>query len=311
RVTTVHPRVAAAQILVSGLLAAALPFLLSTKPTFGLFTSGLIVGFLLTRQKVPGVGNGARRLAVLGCGFSTLVGVASIEAIASHAWLETYLPGPLPLMAYAAALGGFVVLGVGAAHLTAPTDPVKTHYRAKAPELRGELRDVARRAEETYRATTAVLTARAGDRAEALRLQERLATVTHRVLDLAARCQALRAAVGDETELRLAKEIAELERKAQATSDEIAKSHYERAQSTLAAQHAQLERIRMGRDRALATMHSQLALLERARLSLIGLQSSDTSRLTAELCLLSESLDEASNAMDAETEAILVVTASA
>ncbi len=309
RVIAAGPAPALVACMAAGALAGAMPWLLPAHPALGVLIGGMILGLLLTRRPIPGVGRGARRLAILGCGASTLTGVATIEAIASHGWLEAVFPAPLPIMILGAALGGFMVLGTAIAHVSTPADPVRAHYRERSKELRGELFDIARRAHETYRASASILDSRAGDRAEALRLREKLASVTRRVLDLALQCQSVAVAVGEATELKLAREIAELDRKVASSTDDVTRRQYERARATLTAQQSQLDRIRVGRDRAVATMHEKLALLERARLSLIGVASADHGRLMAELTVVSAALDESSTAMDAETEAMLSVSA--
>lgn len=292
---------------IGGVAAGAIPFLLPAHPALTVLAAGAILAVVLTRRPVIGAGRRARAAAVAGCGLTTVVGVATVEAIASQGWLETLLPAPLPLMIQGGILGGFMMLGTALAHVSVPVDEVGARYREKAAGLRGELLGVARRAHDTYRATAEMLDARAAGRAEALRLRERLASVTIRVIDLARQCQAVSAAAGEETELRLGREIAALDRKIGASEDPVARRQYERARATLATQQEQLDRIRLGRERALATIHGQLAQLERARLSLIGLESSDSGLLMAELEVVSESLDESSAAMDAESEAMLEV----
>jgi hypothetical protein len=291
----------------AGTFAGALPWLLPGHPGFGLFAGGLVLGLVLTRRPVPGTHRLARRLGVLATGLSTFVGVATVETLASHGWLDALLPAPLPLAIYGATTAGFLVLGLAAAHLAIAEDPVRTRYRAASAELHGELALLAKRAAETYRAAAEVLVARGGDRAEVLKVRDRLASVACRVVDLATQCQAVAAAVGGETESRLAEDIAALDEKIEAASDDVTRRQYVRAKETLATQQAQLDRIRVSRDRAVATMHGQLALLERARLSLVSLRSSDQSRLMAELAIVSEALDDASEAMDAESEAMLAM----
>ncbi len=301
----ISPIVCYLSCALAGTLAGLLPWLLPAHPAFGIFSGGAIVGFLLLRIPVEGTGPRAKRLAIFLSGTSALVGVATIEALASHGWLDAVLPAPVPFMMHGAGLAGFIVLGTATGHLSVPTDQVKTSYRRTIGNLQGDLFAISRRAHEIFRATEQLLFSRAGNRAEALRLRDRLASVTCGVLDLSLRCQALDEATCEETHQQLATDIAQLEKSIDSATDDLARRQYERAREALQTQHALIERLRMGRERAVATMHNQLAHLERTRLSLIGLESSDSGRLMAKLGVLSESLEQASGAMDEETSAML------
>lgn len=306
-VVPVSPLMTWTACMSAGAVAAALPWLLPAHPAFGVLVAGAILGLLLTRPSVTRNHDGGNKLAVLLTGLTTLIGVWTIETLASHAWLEGLLPAPIPLITYGAALGGFMVLGTAAAHVSVGGDPVKALWRRASSHPPGELRYISRKGHDTYRSVEKMLLSRAGHKEQAHRLLERLSLVTCRVLELAIRCREIDEATGDGTVEKLTREIEELDRTIEGTTDEVARRQYERARETLSTQKSLIERIRVGRERAVATMHSQLAHLERARLSLIGLESSDSGRLMAELSMLSESLEGASAAMDEETSAMLSI----
>jgi hypothetical protein len=76
--------------------------------------------------------------------------------------------------------------------------------------------------------------------------------------------------------------LTDLERRAQATSDPIARREYEQAREAVAEQLREVEGIGHGRERVLARLHHELAEVERARLSASSAEADVVSRAIVE-----------------------------
>jgi len=76
--------------------------------------------------------------------------------------------------------------------------------------------------------------------------------------------------------------LADLQRRAAATSDAIARREYEKAREAVAEQLREVEAIGHGRERVLARLHHELAEIERARLSATSAEADVVSRALVE-----------------------------
>ena len=92
--------------------------------------------------------------------------------------------------------------------------------------------------------------------------------------------------------------------KVETASDPVVRRQYLSALEALRTQHAQLDRIRQGRERVVAALHGQLALLEQTRTSLVALRSADSNLLAGELQQVSRVLADANHEMEAESRAV-------
>ncbi|MDF1565380.1 MAG: hypothetical protein P1V51_20245 [Deltaproteobacteria bacterium] len=290
-----------------GLAGIAATSLGTAPSTFAALCVGLGLGALAGRKKIPRGPAKAWLLSALGCGLTTALGAFTITRLMAHGFFESVLPTPLALVGYGAAMGLFTLLGTAAAHLTTARDPVERAFAKARPQLQGELLQLAERSVTTYQSCRDALRARGAQKSQVVRLESQLAGMATRSIELAVQVSDVDGALGGRSDLDLADELERLAGKAESTTDEVARRQYLLARRNLEAQADQLHRIRTGRDRVVASLHGQVALLERTRVSLVGLRSSDSSRLATELGTLSEVLADSAREMEAESEAVLEV----
>jgi len=193
--------------------------------------------------------------------------------------------------------------GLAVAHLGGRRDPVER--MARTTRAQGEIGALSRRALEAYRAALKVLTQSAIPAEQSEAVRARLQEVGQRVLGLAGQWEQVEQNMREGDRDSLTADLTLIQRRIDATEDPGAKKQYGLAVKAILEQLQQYEQLDTGRERVIATLHGQVAQLERTRTALVGLSSSGSHRLAAELQGLTDLLGDAADAMEAESEAVL------
>jgi len=237
-----------AALVVLGASAAGLALTAAARGHIALGWAGtgyaLAFGLLYAR----GLAVGWRWLAAVAAGGAAallarfvLGSVAAAEL--GPAWVAAALSG--------AAFGGAALLGTLARHVVA------------ARRLPGEVDEILARARASVRAGE-----RAGDEPVVL---EAIRSELARLVEVADRWQELERQTASSPRVEdLTRRLADLDRRVDSASDELARSQFEKARAEVALQVRELESIETARQRMLARMHHTLAAIERRRLGAAG-----------------------------------------
>src|SRR5918996_4485950 len=191
-------------------------------------------------------------------------------------------PAALAAVATGAALSLFIALGSLPAHLALRPDPVEARCEELVPQLSGEFRTLAARALGLYRTCGAALARLPRDPARE-ELARTLSEMTRAAVELVSEWSGVEHELEERTHAQLEREIADLEKGARESSDELARQQLLSAAESLREEQVQVGELRLRRERILARLKAEVALLERARVALIGLRSGQAQMLAAEL----------------------------
>lgn len=186
--------------------------------------------------------------------------------------------GPPWLVAGAAGIsfGTVALLGTLPRHLRWVT---RTGGASEAEEILARARAVAAQCEH-------------GDQA----VRQSVRAEVDRLTEVAARFAELdRQAAVSPSSADLDARVAELDRRIEAATDEMAKSQFERARQTVEAQRREVKSICAGRERVLARMHAALAQIESMRLTAVGAEIDCASQALLEAEEAEREADPSSN----------------
>ncbi len=290
------------KLLLSGLsvVLPALPWLFGLSNAWTIFFAGAAAGAVMVKARLTEKGEegsiGADRPGVVHY-LMTAAATAGLALAGTEVAmvLESRL-GQLsapPLLSYGVA-GAVVALfaGIGslASHIALKADPIEARFEEVLPTLSAEFHAQGQKALVAYRECGASLAAlpREPAREELARTVQRL---TRDAVELAAEWSGVEAHLADDAQTRLANEVADLTKSAREVTDVVAKRQLEAAAASLVEELARLKEMKLKRERVLAKLKSQVALLERARVSLIGMRSSQASVRAAELSAVARKLN--------------------
>jgi hypothetical protein len=278
----------------------AVPWLLGLTTGWTIAFAGAATGLLMVKSRLAEKGEEGSLAAdrpgavhyVVGAAATAGLALAGTEVAQVLAVRLGQLQAP-PLVAHVVA-GSVVALFAGlgglAAHLALKADPVEARCEEVIPTLSAELQVQGNKALSLYRQCGQTLAAlpREPAREELARTIQKL---TRDAIELAAEWAGVEAHVQEDAHAALAKEIADLQQSARSAKDVVAKKQLELAATSLGDELERMEELKLKRERVVAKLRAQVALLERARVSLIGMRSSQASVRAAELSAVSRKLN--------------------
>lgn len=218
-------------------------------------------------------------------------------------FLATVLPEPIAAAIAGAAAGLFVGLAAAPKHLARPMDPVERRYLEALSIKDGELHEILARALAIRQSVKHDFEGRADD-ATMKQLDARVGDLMLRILQIAEQCRTIEGDLSMAPSLELEERIGQLEKKAEAASDEHARKTYRTAIASLDEQRRALRAIGRGRERVVAKLHANVALLEKVRFSLLHLRSADAERFGGESSPLADTLEEIAREIEVTSAAI-------
>jgi hypothetical protein len=261
----------ARELALRGTLIALAAAGLALLPRWGAPAAGLaLFGGLFAAALSLGLRGRAFLLAVSG---GALIAVLGRHAMAQVAGAQELASLPHWL---AAAVAGSVfsvvsVVALVPRHLQLVGDPVGDAYRGVAPSVDGEVKELVDRGYTLW-----------GKAADGLHdddpHRETLAEGIIRLFAVADRWQRSNPEAAADNAEALSARVGELDRRIEATGDEVARQQYGQARDALAEQLRYLQNIDTSRERVLARMHNYLAAMERLRMALIQRDTVNASR---------------------------------
>ena len=254
-----------------------------------------------------------------------VLSVATGVAVAGIAWaatapligspLLTWMPFWAALPVVGAALGFGMCFAIVPRLAGTPHDAVAEALESLGDRPTEQVRDLARRAANAHAATRAAL---ADSPPEDRSLADNVAAASEdlalSVMAVVARWAEVESAL-DLTDaddpVRLAGRLDDLEARAAATDDEIAKAGYLRARDQVRTVMSHHERLAAGRERLTARLHQQVATLESLRLSCLHLRSADAQRFACEVSPLldaANSLSEDAADLASVSDSLMAMT---
>lgn len=260
--------------------------------------------FGLAAMPILGAGEPIKRrlltgFVAAGFGFAGLhVGAALLNAGA----FTGLVPGPLAAAAAGATAGLFIGLATAPRHLIVGPHPVDEAYGQALQVRDGEIHELLERALRLHQS----LRERSDDRREMqdLSLEPRVAEQVLKILEIAEHCRQVDQEVTEDRLNEIDDRMAEVERKAQASSDLTAQKTYMKALESLQDQQEALRRLGEGRERVVARLHVHVALLEKLRVSVLQIRSADAERFGTEDSFVMEAVEELGRELDATAHAI-------
>lgn len=225
---------------------------------------------------------------------AALLGRQVVEALADGA---RAMP---PWAGAALAGGGFglvALLGTLPRHLSIHEEQVTARWNAVRPRATGELGELLGRAHVLWERTAGSV--EAGSPAHRA-IEESVV----RLFDVAIRWMDVEAAAAAQPKAELASRLADMDRKVDGTTDDIARGQYARARSALAEQLAYVGEIETSRERVIARLHHYLAAMERLRFAVLNNRSADASRQSTEVQPILSDLEALGKELDSTAEAL-------
>lgn len=273
-------------------LVPALPWLLGLAPMWSVALAAGSAGALMVRAHMCERGEegqvGARRAGavnfILGAAASAALGLVGTEVarILWHRLGEIDTPSVLAAAIVGAALSLFVAIGSLPAHLALRPDPVEARCEELLPQLSGDFRTLASRALDLYRQCGEALSRLPRNR-EREELARTLSQMTQGAVELASEWSGVEHQLEERTQKELGQEIADLEKSAAESRDELARRQLLLAADSLREELQRVDELKLRRERIVAKLKVEVAMLERARVALIGLRSGHTQIRAAEL----------------------------
>jgi hypothetical protein len=218
-----------------------------------------------------------------------LVQIVTAEQLAgAPSWLVATAAG--------AAFSFVTVVGLVPRHVELARDPVGEAY-GRLPAGDAEVAELCQRGFALWTRSADGLAADDPSR-------QTLEEAVLRLFDVAGRWSAVDAEGAPALAASLTERMAALDRRIEATADEVAREQYREARAALAEQLRYVDDIATSRERVVARMHNYLAVMERLRLAVVNLRSTTASRAAGEVAPLVSSLEEIGNDIAACSEAL-------
>ena len=245
----------------------------------------------------------ARGTGVRGRSLLITLAAAAGAALLGHKVVATLADGASGMPPWAAAAlagGGFglvALLGTLPRHLAIHEEQVEARWNQAKPRAKGELAELLGRAHALWQRASASVEVGSPAR-------KAIEDSVVRLFDVANRWMDVEEEASGQPKAELATRLADMDKKVDATTDDIARGQYVRARGALAEQLRYVEEIETSRERVVARLHHYLAAMERLRFAVINNRSADASRLSSEVQPILSDLESLGKELDSTTEAL-------